>query len=121
MRMKGTPCCCLGQGGCTHCVPHKIQDPDASGSGETEGDSATLVPDNDPWSNAPNVNFNLDDRQVKLNANHADNENDNWAVPVFLGSTQRERAPIGALSYPMDLSHPPIILPASCKRDSMSR
>jgi len=36
----------------------------------------------------PYLNWNRDNRQVKLNANYADNADPNWAVPVF-----RERLP----------------------------
>jgi hypothetical protein len=39
------------------------------------------VPGERPFANVPNVNFNRDDRQVKLNSNPADNANDNLAVP----------------------------------------
>ena len=39
------------------------------------------VPGNQPWRNVPNVNFNRDNRKVKLNANSDDNANDNWSVP----------------------------------------
>ena len=40
------------------------------------------VPGNQQWMNVPNVNFDRDDRKVKLNANWSDNANDNWSVPV---------------------------------------
>ena len=33
------------------------------------------------WSNVPYVNRWDDNRQLKLNANRADNDNSNWASP----------------------------------------
>lgn len=48
-------------------------------------------PDNEPWQNVPYVNFNRDNRKVKLNANWYDNANDNLAVPVFRESLLKEK------------------------------
>jgi hypothetical protein len=42
-----------------------------------------VAPDGDAWRNVPNVNFNDENRQVKLNSNWNDNSNDNLAVPSF--------------------------------------
>jgi hypothetical protein len=40
------------------------------------------VPGSGPWSYVPYLNWNRNDRKVKLNANWADNVNNNWAAPV---------------------------------------
>lgn len=42
------------------------------------------VPDEKPWTNVPNLNFDRDDRKIKLNYNWSDNYNSNWAVPSFV-------------------------------------
>jgi hypothetical protein len=86
--MMGTPCFLLEQapplvsGG--EFVPHKIQDLDASESGVIEGENTACVSDENPWQNVPNVNFNRDDRKIKLNYDWYDNYNSNWAVPSFV-------------------------------------
>ena len=51
--------------------------------GDLEGQKIQNVSGNKSWSNVPNLNFNRDNRQVKLNADNRDNRNDNWAVPEF--------------------------------------
>jgi len=51
-----------------------------------------LAPGEKPFANVPYVNFNRDDRQVKLNANPADNSNDNLAVPSLQDSPSRSFA-----------------------------
>lgn len=40
------------------------------------------VSGNDPWTNVPYLNWNRNDRKVNLNANWAENVNNNWAAPV---------------------------------------
>jgi len=47
--------------------------------------------DEKQWRNVPYVNFNYDDRQVKLNSNWNDNSNDNLAAPSFRDSPSRPR------------------------------
>lgn len=62
----------------------------------------------------PYVNFNRDNRQVKLNANWYDNGNDNLAVPVFREFSSKARsASRRSFCYPTDFIQPPSILPAS--------
>ena len=70
------------------------------------------------WSYAPIVNFDRDDRKLKLNANDVSNRNRNYASPAF-----RERSPIktppkrGVFLYETDLIQPPNMLPAVCRCD----
>ncbi len=92
--MTGTPCFLLEQAPISigEFVPHKIQDPDASGYGVTEEENIFLAPGEKPFANVPNVNFNRDNRQVKLNSNPADNSNDNLAVPSLLDFPSRSLA-----------------------------
>jgi hypothetical protein len=65
-------------------IPHKIQDPGAPGSGVMEGENAACVSGENPWQNVPNLNFNRNDRKIKLDENWYDNDNSNWAVPSFV-------------------------------------
>lgn len=57
-----------------------------------EEENISLAPDEKPFANIPNFNFNRDHRQVKLNSNPADNSNDNLAVPSFQDSPSRSLA-----------------------------
>lgn len=41
------------------------------------------VPDEKPWTNVPNLNFDSDNRKIQLNDNWCDNYNSKWAVPSF--------------------------------------
>jgi hypothetical protein len=66
------------------CVPYKIQNPDASGFGGLEGEDTACVSDENPWTNVPNLNFNRDNRKIKLNYDWYDNHNSHWAVPSFV-------------------------------------
>ncbi len=92
--MMGTPCFLLEsafakatadrQAYAMERIPHKIQDPGAPGSGVMEGENAACVSDENPWQNVPNLNFNRDDRKIKLDENWYDNTNSSWAVPSFV-------------------------------------
>ncbi len=81
-------------------VSKNIQGLDASESGDLEG--CKLI----TWTNCPYLNRWADDRQLKLNANWADNVNHNWSAPSF-------RDYLGK-----DFNQPPSILPISLRRDS---
>ena len=105
-------------------IPYKIQDLDASGSGVMEGENTACVSDENPWHNVPNLNFNRDDRKIKLNYNWNDNHNPNWSVPSFVRESPSQTPPMsigGVCFYTIDFDHPPSILPISCNCDSICR
>jgi hypothetical protein len=80
-----------------------------------EGRGCNWVPGNDAWTNLPYLNWNRDDRQFKLNANYASNQNDNWSVPSFRESSIRINHLLHRrwFIYCTDLSQPPNIFPTS--------
>lgn len=75
----------------TERVPHKIQGTDAPVPGVMEEESVNVSSEN-PWQNVPNLNFDRDDRKVRLNYNWYDNANSNWAVPSSRDSSPQTRS-----------------------------
>ena len=73
------------------------------------------VPDNDPWTNVPNLNFNRDNRKIKLNYNWNDNCNPKWAVPSFFRDSPSQ-SPVfmaGGCFFVNEFHQPPNIFPIS--------
>ena len=73
------------------------------------------VPDEKPWTNVPNLNFDSDNRKIQLNYNWCDNYNSNWAVPSFFrdSPSQTPVSMAGVCFYETDFDHPPSIRPTS--------
>ncbi len=72
----------------------------------------------------PNLNWNADNRKVKLNANNSDNRNEKWAVPVLRESSPKKNHRayrFGVSVYEIDFIQPPSILPMLCSFDCSSR
>ena len=52
------------------------------------------VPDEKPWTNVPNLNFDRDKRKIQLNYNWSNNCNSKWAVPSFFRDSPSQ-TPVG--------------------------
>lgn len=78
-----------------HAVSHTIQKAGAPAFGDLEEANAYFYPDDPAWSNVPYLNFNVDNRQMKLNANRCDNANPNWSVPLQGMRNVRRDPPMG--------------------------
>jgi hypothetical protein len=131
-QMMGTPCFLLEsafakasadrRAYAKESIPHKIQDLDASGSGGMEGENTTCVSGENPWQNVPNMNFNRNDRKIKLNYNWYDNYNSNWAVASLVRESPSNPLPKKRrFFYFSDLSQPPSMRPISCNCDSICK
>ena len=62
-------------------VSYKIQDLDASGSGDLDGQECIMS--GDGHSRAPYSNWNDDDSEVNFNSNDSDYVNSNYSAPAL--------------------------------------
>lgn len=118
LRMMGTPCFLLEQAAWRRAQSLsriKFRTWVRLGPVSWKEKTPLSTPGEEAWRNVPYVNFNRDDRQVKLNANPDDNSNDNLAVPCFRESPSRSRSSLrsGIAFYAIDFDHPPSIRPTS--------